>query len=330
MSEKQVWVIRTADVETGAKVRERSLAAIGWPALGDLSQYRDRDALKEALRNSYPDRSEPTIRVYASVLYRFVHELSPGDYVLTPLRSSREILVGTVAGPYKHDPSAVSASYPNVRPVEWRDQTISRDQLPENLRNGLGAIVTLFCLTAYREALEMIFSGGAPPKEEEPVPPFYEDTRAKADALIQDRLSALDWSQFQELVAGVLAAAGYKSRVSPAGPDRGVDIVAHPDRFGFEEPVVKVQVKHRKGAASAPEVRSFVGSLRERECGLFVSTGGFTTDALREPDRTSRRLMLIDGEEFVDMLLEYYEKLNPEIQALVPLRKVYIPYKVED
>jgi restriction system protein len=40
----------------------------------------------------------------------------------------------------------------------------------------------------------------------------------------------------QDLVAGLLRALGYKKRVSPAGPDRGKDIVASPDGFGFESP----------------------------------------------------------------------------------------------
>ena len=55
-----------------------------------------------------------------------------------------------------------------------------------------------------------------------------------------------------------------------------------------------MQVKHRKGQARGPDVRQFAGTVRENENGLFVSTGGFTSDALREP----------------------------EYQAIVPLKKV--------
>lgn len=55
----------------------------------------------------------------------------------------------------------------------------------------------------------------------------------------------------QDLVAGLLRAMGYKTRVSPSGPDRGKDIVASPDGFGFESPRIVVEVKHRQGAIAA-------------------------------------------------------------------------------
>jgi hypothetical protein len=47
---------------------------------------------------------------------------------------------------------------------------------------------------------------------------------------------------------------GYKTRVSPPGADRGVDIFASPDGLGLEEPRIFVEVKHRlKSAMGARE-----------------------------------------------------------------------------
>ena len=37
----------------------------------------------------------------------------------------------------------------------------------------------------------------------------------------------------------------------------------------------------------------------------------------------------MDRDEFVDPLTEHSESLEPECQAMVPLKKVYIPLKVE-
>jgi predicted Mrr-cat superfamily restriction endonuclease len=50
----------------------------------------------------------------------------------------------------------------------------------------------------------------------------------------------------QELVAGILRAMGYKTLVSPAGADRGKDIIASPDGFGFEPPRI-VGLSHEIG-----------------------------------------------------------------------------------
>jgi len=117
---------------------------------------------------------------------------------------------------------------------------------------------------------------------------------------------------------------GYRTQTSDPGPDQGIDIIAHPDAFGFETPRIKVQVKHRKSTSGGPDIRNLVGTLGEGEKGLFVSTGGFTSEAKIEA-RRNIRLRLLDSEELVSLLLEYYEKLPSDFKALVPLRKVWIP-----
>jgi predicted Mrr-cat superfamily restriction endonuclease len=56
-------------------------------------------------------------------------------------------------------------------------------------------------------------------------------------------IAALDPREVEHLVAGILRAMGFKTRVSPVGPDRGKDIVASPDGFGFKDPRIVVEVK---------------------------------------------------------------------------------------
>jgi restriction system protein len=138
-------------------------------------------------------------------------------------------------------------------------------------------------------------------------------------------VSKLDWDEMQELVAGVLRAMGYKTRVSPAGPDRGRDIIASPDGFGFQPPRIVVEVKHRKGTMEAPEVRSFVGGLRQHDNGLYVSTGGFTREARYEADRTNQNLTLMDSDDLGKAIVEHYDRMDSEARALLPLKKIYWP-----
>ena len=333
MAEKQVWVVRAGvNNEIATEVERAGVVAIGWDALGDLSKYPDRGALKEALRQSYPGEwSDSAINVTAGQLQRFVRDIGAGDYVLTPIKATREVLVGTATGPYRYDKSIIHSEYPNVRAVSWNERKISRDELRPDFRNSIGSSLTLFSLTPHREVLEAIIAGQPPPKEAEVAPPFYEETKAKAEESIRDCLTRLDGFEFERLVAAVLTAAGYNARVTPPGPDRGVDIVAQPDRFGFREPVIKVQVKHRKQSMGANEVSSFKGRLHANDCGLFVSTGGFTREAQMVPELAPLpRLKLMDGDQFVEMLLDHYEDLDPATRAMVPLRKLYLPYKEEE
>jgi restriction system protein len=58
-------------------------------------------------------------------------------------------------------------------------------------------------------------------EEEEETPPFFDETKAKADELISDMISYLDPYDFQDLVAAVLEAMGYRAKSSPPGRDRG-------------------------------------------------------------------------------------------------------------
>jgi restriction system protein len=165
-------------------------------------------------------------------------------------------------------------------------------------------------------------------EEEAAATPFYDDVKEKADESISDAISSINPYDFQDLVAALLRSMGFRTAVSPPGPDRGVDIIAHPDAFGFQNPRIKVQVKHRTSAASGPDLRNFIATLRDGESGLFVSTGGFTRDGLSEPERSTRPVTLIDRDAFVDLLIENYENLEPEYKALIRIKKVYIPAKM--
>lgn len=322
----QLWVVRAGD-EIAGEVEKASLVAIGWEELGDLTGCHSREEVKERYRQAYGELSEAKVAIGAGQVYRFIREIKIGDLVLTPLKVTREVLVGEITGDYAYDPKAISAHYPNVRKVIWKKK-ISRDDISVPFRNALGGIMTVFNLSSYLDEVRLILSGKTvKPTEtadEEPGTLFYDDVREKADEIISDLLSKIDPYDFQNLVAGLLNAMGFKTLVRPRGRDSGVDIVAFPDPFGFEMPRIKVQVKHRRDQATAHEVRALAGTLRENENGLFVSTGGFTIDALNEPEKRAN-LSLVDREQFIKLLLENYDKLEPQYQALVPLRKVYIP-----
>ena len=118
---------------------------------------------------------------------------------------------------------------------------------------------------------------------------------------------------------------GYRTKVSGPGPDRGVDIFASPDGLGLAEPRIFVEVKHRAGSTSAPAVRSFLGGRRTGDRCLYVSTGGFSADARYEADRSTVPLTLLTMPDLRELLVNYYESLDSETRALVPLKRVYWP-----
>ncbi len=322
------WVVRAGEgSEIVGQVRELGVVAIGWHEIGDCSDYQSREDFRYAYHQAYPDETNKyRIGMQAGQVYRFVREIAIGDIVMTPDSPARDVLIGEVTGEYEYDPGQIDG-YPNLRSVVWK-RTVSRDDMSTGLRAVTGAIMTVFTVEGFDQEIQRLLEGRPKPPPEEQVS-FYEDTQSKADELVSDIIARIAPYDFQDLVAALLRAMGFRTTVSPPGPDGGKDIVAHPDALGFEQPRIKVQVKHTKASVGAPDIRSFRSTVAPGEKGLFVSTGGFTSEAKREPEKAGQSLTLMDRDQFVDLLTEYYEKLEPEYQAMVPLKKVYIPVKVE-
>jgi len=333
MTTPNTWMVRA---EVGGRLfdmfREKSVVAIGWSAIGSLEGLTSREAIARALAPEWPDWKPQTLSMNAGQLYRFRSEIKAGDRVVTYDPSRRVYLVGTISGDYRFDPS-VGEDYANVRPVAWEGE-VSRDLLTVASKNSLGAISTLFLVPDEAAAdLERALKARGPAAEpaeaeaeaESKEEDIFKDIQARGLEFIKDQVSRLEWGEMQELVAGLLRAMGYKTRVSPSGPDRGKDIVASPDGLGFEQPRIVVEVKHRKGTMGAPEIRSFLGGRHADDKGLYVSTGGFTREAYYEAERASIPLTLMDIEHLVEALIEHYDNLDIATKQLLPLKRVYWP-----
>jgi restriction system protein len=210
---------------------------------------------------------------------------------------------------------------------------INRDQLPVSARNSLGSTLTLFAINdEVWGNIAAVLAGKAetteltPGEEQVELEETREETVAKAHELIKDQVSRLDDSDLEHLTAALLRAMGYRTRVTPKGPDRGVDVFASPDGLGFQEPRIKAEVKHRpRTSMGSQEVRSFIGGLREGDRGLYVSTGGFTKEARYEAERSKVPVTLLDLDELVASIVTHYDSFDSEGRALLPLVRLYWP-----
>lgn len=325
-----MWLVRAG--EGGAFVGEflaGSHVAIGWREAGLVTASTTDAELQAAFDHAYPDEKPGSRRVWLAIVRRFVREVAKGDSVMTYDPEKRVYYLGEI----ESDVEARNHELSRARRVKWT-QEVARDALLLATRNSLGSIATLFQVSG--DALDDVRANTKPlgspapvePAKPEPVEPtgtVLGDTLQKADELVQDRIVALAWDEVQELVAGILRAMGYRARVARPGSDRGVDIFASRDGLGLEEPRIFVEVKHRKGKIDAPAVRSFLGGRKPGDRCVYVSTGGFTKEALYEADRASVPLQLVDLERLRELLLEHYERLAPDVQAMVPLKRLYWP-----
>ena len=130
--------------------------------------------------------------------------------------------------------------------------------------------------------------------------------------------------EFQDLVAGLLRAMGYHTPfVAPKGKDGGIDIIAYLDPLGAQTPRIKVQVKHKPDTAiGASEVRALSGVLKAGDIALFVTSGTYSADARNAASGSDKFLRLIDGDEFIEMWQEYYDKMTDEDKNMLPLKRI--------
>lgn len=328
---KNVWMIRAG--QGGYLIGDfasKKIVAIGWNQLGDLTTLTSRDEIMDLCRKTYPKDKPGKVVTSASVVHKFRNVIQKGDGVVTYDPNAREYLVGEIASDYRFDPSVIP-DHANIRDVAWRSR-VSRDVLPNATRNSLGSTLTLFAISP--EAWEdlQVTTGGAKGASHESgeveKPDFEEIKRSREDEAhesLKDKLLELDEYQMQELLATILRAMGFKTRVSPRGPDRGLDVFASPDGLGLQEPRIKAEVKHRGDSIGAGELRSFIGGLRPGDRALYLSTGGFKKDAKYEADRSNIPLTLIDLDSLATLVEQHYENFDSDGRGLLPLTKIYWP-----
>lgn len=335
--DRPVTVIRGGEAgRFVAQFEQLQLVAIDFAVARSIAGLT-RDQVATEVRRVHPDASPGRVGQWTGQLYRFATELQEGDPVVTPDTASRDLLIGSIAGPYEFRVGGVvNGAYHHVRRVTWRGRR-SRDRLSKQALFGIGSVATLFQPKAetQRELLALIRGETANPERVPIQPPdetveevvqddLVADLASRSAELIGRSLARLSDNQMEDLVAGVLRAMGYFTQTASAtGGDGGVDVLAARDPLFVEPPIIKVQVKHRAEKAAPADIRALAGILGDDERGIFVSMGGFS--AIARDNRAVARITLIDATRLQVLLIEYYERLDTNTKALVPLRKLYFP-----
>lgn len=156
----------------------------------------------------------------------------------------------------------------------------------------------------------------------------YQELRAALASELLDRLKEASPQFFEQAVIDLLLAMGYggssreaASRVGRTG-DGGIDGIINEDQLGLD--VVYIQAKRWQGTVGARDVRDFSGSLDERKSqkGVFITTSDFTREARDFVERTSKRIVLIDGQRLAQLMIDY----NIGVTA----RKTYVIKRVDE
>jgi restriction system protein len=327
--ERIFWGIhagKTGDAE--ALFEKQEVVALGWPDMGNLNELKTRDDFKRRYEQIYTNAKPGAVPVNAGQLYRFVHELKSGDIAVFPLKRTREIWLGEVKGEYQYAP-ALDPHYPDVRKVEWLKK-FPRTRFSQGALYEIGSAMSFFQIKNFAHefaaALERKdFEPVSIQEEEDAISQVADDIEQQSHDFVLKQISQkLKGHGLAEFVGHLLTLMGYKAKVSPPGPDRGIDIVAHKDDLGVVPPTVLVQVKSGDGEINEAAVSELYGKVSHLDFGIVIAIGGFNRRA-RDFAFSKRNLNLIDGDELVDLVYKYYDQLDGKYKGMIPLRHVFIP-----
>jgi restriction system protein len=340
----KVWMVRAGrhgEDEELSLTTGRSI--IGWQNHGDLSKVRSIDDAMVEMRSQDKTGNEHRIANFARQFWAFRGLIQRNDIVVLPLKTRPgQLALGVVEGDYEY--VDVNGTKRHTRRVRWVKPDVSRSTFKEDLLFSFGAFMTICRIQRNNadERVAQVLEGkpdpgytpaeGGPTPEKSP-PGVGEEELAQVDLAqaAQDEVVAYVRAHFQShdlarLIGAILEAEGYVVKVSPPGPDGGADILAGRGPLGLDSPTLCVQVKATESAADVKIFRELVGTMNsfKADQGLLVCWGGFTQSAKNEARQQSFKVRLWDQSDIVSSIYRVYEKLPPEIQTELPLKRVWM------
>lgn len=337
----RLWMIRLGKFgEQELHALETGELVTGWN-LGDISGAESREAILPVLKAAYADQKPGTLKNWAVQLNQFKNVAEPGDLVVTPLKTTGQIAIGRLEPGYSH-----SAEGNPVRRVTWLRTDLARGAMKQDLLFSLGASQTVCEIWRNGAAERFAAAAGngidpgqvgssktpssAPPRPQDDAEEGVEDAGINLAVLARDQIEKRVSSHFAGhgftyLIAAILQAQGYQTNVSPAGPDRGIDIVAGQGPLGLSGQKLVVQVKSGDIVADQPTLQGLLGCINDvrADHGLLVSWSGFTPPVRKRVNELYFRVRLWGRDEILDALFASYDQLPAEIRAEIPLRQIW-------
>lgn len=308
---------------------DNNVAVVGWDDMPDLSKFNSREDLLKCLTEIYPDEKQKTLKNWEGMLWRYSREIDRGDLIALPLKNRSAIVIGEVIGDYKYK-SDNPENAKHTIPVNWKEE-FARKEFDNDLRHSFGSLLTV-CKISRNDAEKRVKAmlAGNHTTQYEPDSEIAEE-ELDIEQITSDQISTFIDQKFKghdlaRLVGDILVAQGYFVRVSPPGPDGGIDILAGSGPLGLESPKLVVQVKSGSSPIDVDVLRAFSGVMDRfrAEHGLIVAWGGFRGNVEHEAVQEFFKIRLWDAGELVKNIQKYYEKLPENTQAELPLKRIWI------
>ncbi|TKK71491.1 restriction endonuclease [Ilyomonas limi] len=171
---------------------------------------------------------------------------------------------------------------------------------------------------------------------EESLDKAYQRIRKSLVSELLNKVVELSPTFFERLVVELLVKMGYGGSIKDAGKaigksgDEGIDGTIKEDRLGLD--IIYIQAKRWKpeNVVGRPELHKFVGALAGQGAkkGIFITTSKFTKEALGYTPKNETKIVLIDGEQLAQLMIDY--NLGCTTQQTYEVKKIDSDYFGEE
>jgi restriction system protein len=135
--------------------------------------------------------------------------------------------------------------------------------------------------------------------------------RSIQDTLKSDLLEKLQNTNpyfFERVVLILFQKMGYGDfQETKRSGDGGIDGIISQDKLGLDKIYIQAKRYSEKNKVREPEIRNFIGAMSgDVSKGIFVTTSVFDDTAMKKAsDAHNHKIILIDGELLVDLMIKY-------------------------
>ncbi len=168
---------------------------------------------------------------------------------------------------------------------------------------------------------------------EEALERAYQNLRSDLAAELLSQIKQSPPTLFERLVVELLVKMGYGGSRKDAGQavgrsgDEGIDGIIKEDKLGLD--IIYIQAKRWENTIGRPEIQKFAGALQGQRArkGIFITTSDFSREAHDYASRIDSKIVLIDGEQLAQMLIDY--NIGVATVANYEIKKLDLDYFTE-
>ncbi|RLM47530.1 hypothetical protein DVK00_03205 [Haloarcula sp. Atlit-47R] len=150
--------------------------------------------------------------------------------------------------------------------------------------------------------------GGGPPSDGNSASTIQQQRKTDSldDAELKERLQSMDEYEFEYFIGDLWEKVGWRTEVSQASADAGIDVIAEKDKPYHQKKVIQAKRYGENTTVGGPDIQQYASLKRQvpnTDSVVIVTTSSFTSSAKSRADELN--VKLVDGDGLVDMVRQY-------------------------